>query len=70
MPDTHTADSLQTIFAPVIPSGNQHTQYWGTLYGNSLALALVEAAKNTQQPVIVITGSATEAHLLESAIEF
>ena len=64
------ADSLQTILAPVIPDNNQQTQYWGQLYGNSLALALVETAKKSQQPVIVITGSVSEAHLLESAIEF
>ena len=70
MPDNHTAGALQTILAPVIPPNNQQTQYWGTLYGNSLALALVETAKNTQQPVIVITGSAAEAHILESAIDF
>lgn len=70
MPDTHSAAPLQTLLSPVIPVNNQQTQYWGQLYGNSLALAIVETAKNTQQPVVVITGSATEAHLLESAIEF
>lgn len=70
MPDTHSAAPLQTLLSPVIPANNQQTQYWGQLYGNSLALAIVETAKNTQQPVVVITGSATEAHLLESAIEF
>lgn len=70
MPDNQTVDSLQTILAPVIPATNQKTQYWGQLYGNSLALALVEAAKQAQQPIIVITGSVTEAHQLESAIEF
>lgn len=70
MPDTHSAAPLQTLLSPVIPANNQQTQYWGQLYGNSLALAIVETAKNAQQPVVVITGSATEAHLLESAIEF
>jgi len=70
MSDIQTAESLQTILAPVIPVNNLQTQYWGQLYGNSLALALVETAKKTQQPVIVITGSVSEAHQLESAIEF
>ena len=70
MPDTHSAAPLQTLLSPVIPANNQQTQYWGQLYGNSLALAIVETAKNAQQPVVVITGSATEAQLLESAIEF
>ena len=70
MSDIQTAESLQTILTPVIPVNNQQTQYWGQLYGNSLALALVETAKKAQQPVIVITGSVSEAHQLESAIEF
>ncbi len=61
---------LQPVFSPVYPTNNQQTQYWGKLYGNSLALALVETAKKAQQPVVVITGSPAEAHLLETAIAF
>ncbi len=70
MPNSLTADSLQTIFSPSIPATKQQTQYWGKLYGNALALALVEMAKTANQPVVVITGSTSEALLLESAIEF
>jgi len=66
----NNADSLQTVFSPTVPENTQHTQFWGQLYGNSLALALVETAKKTEKPIVVIAGSATEAHLLESAIEF
>lgn len=70
MSQTKTAERLQTIFTPTIPANNKQTQYWGKLYGNALALALVEAAKTTHQPIVVITGNASEALQLESAIEF
>ena len=70
MPNSQPADSLHTIFSPRIPASNKKTQYWGKLYGNALALALVETAKTAKQPVVVVTGSTTEAQLLESAIEF
>jgi len=70
MPENPNADSLQTLFSPVIPESNQKTQYWGQLYGNSLALALVESAINSKQPIVVITGTAAEAHTLESEVAF
>jgi len=75
MPDNNDAidtlpSVLQPVFSPIYPSSKQQTQYWGKLYGNSLALALVETAKKAQQPIVVITGSSSEAHRLENAIEF
>ena len=53
-----------------LPSSANTPIHWGQLYGSCTGLALIEAKKQHDGLLLVITGDSKEAHRLESDIRF
>ena len=61
---------LQPIFSPPLPQRTGERLRWGHLYGNSLALAVQQAAQTHSGPLLVVTeNTAAASHLLD-ALQF
>ncbi|USD19864.1 transcription-repair coupling factor [Microbulbifer variabilis] len=45
-------------------------QFWGQLHGAAAALAILNAARNSQSPTLLITRDSLEAHRLEVQLKF
>ena len=56
-------------FQPTLPINEHQPKQWGRLYGSSSALAISEAAKQHQAPVVVITRDTTDSLHLEQALK-
>ena len=59
-----------SILDPALPGGAEATCHWGRLYGSARALALVEAARKNDKPVIALTADLNGARMLLEELEF
>ena len=62
-------DALANVFKPPLPS-RQAPQQWGRLYGSAAALALVNAANNSDGPLLLIVPGEQQAWWLEAELTF
>ncbi len=69
MPQTNTP-AITTLLAPPVERQAARRMQWGQLYGCSDALAIAEAARSADAPIIVITADTPSATRLEYAIRF
>ncbi|MGD8567645.1 MAG: transcription-repair coupling factor [Gammaproteobacteria bacterium] len=59
-----------SIFQPPVVGKPGYTTHWGRLYGSSFALAICNAARQTQQPLVIITPDTQTAVQLEYELRF
>ena len=64
MPNSVYLSSLQ------LPTSPDKPIHWGQLYGSCTGLAIIEAKKQHDGLLLVVTGDSKEAHRLESDIKF
>ncbi|MFS1526082.1 transcription-repair coupling factor [Microbulbifer sp. 2304DJ12-6] len=60
---------LQPLTPPGFRSANDR-QFWGQLHGAAAALALLNAARKSKSPTLLITRDSLEAHRLEEQLKF
>lgn len=60
---------IQPLTPPKFRSSNDR-QFWGQLHGAAAALALLNAARNSTSPTLLITRDSLEAHRLEVQLKF
>jgi transcription-repair coupling factor (superfamily II helicase) len=63
-------DRLYSPFEPPCPQRADAPLRWGRLYGNSIALALSQAAEQQARPVLLITADSHSAQRLQGALRF
>jgi hypothetical protein len=59
-----------SIFQPPVVGKPGYTTHWGRLYGSSYGLAICNAARQTQQPFVIITPDTQTAVQLEYELRF
>ncbi len=63
-------ESLISPFKPRLPEQAGMCCYWGKLYGAGKALAICEAARESNTPLVVLTTNALQANRLIEELEF
>jgi transcription-repair coupling factor (superfamily II helicase) len=58
------------LLDPILPGADQRAVKWGKLYGAAPALAIAEASRKTQGPLIVVAHSSRDAESLSDEIRF
>ncbi|MDN4501208.1 transcription-repair coupling factor [Alteromonadaceae bacterium BrNp21-10] len=61
---------MNTIFAPALPKGTGDHIYWGNLQGSSLAMAIANAAKSRQRPLLIVSKDTPSAVKLQQELAY
>jgi transcription-repair coupling factor (superfamily II helicase) len=62
--------SITDLFSPAVPANAGDSYYWGRLHGSSRGLAIFNAARQAQAPIIVLTADIKSTENLMEELRF